>query len=96
MGKTPQEFQGLQYQYAVSHHGKLGGIMKIDIVPIMTEFQELSGTMKCKVKLAKHIETSSSFRQSDDGYEIKLNPLRIRGSHQLENQLNSIREALTF
>jgi hypothetical protein len=71
-------------------------MMQIDIGPIKAELEELAGNMKCKVKLDKHIPMASSFRQTDQGYDIRLNPTHIRGSNQLQNQLNSIREALSI
>ena len=70
--------------------------MSIEIEPIKTEFKELAGSLKCDVKLDRHMDVGSSFREADEGYEIKLNPSRIRGRHQLDNHLDSLRRCFAF
>lgn len=70
--------------------------MHIEIEPIKTELKELAGSLKCSIKLDRHINVGSSFRETDEGYEIKINPSRIRGRHQLDNHLNSLRRCLTL
>ena len=68
--------------------------MKIDINPIQTELNDLSGNRKVKVKLDKRMDISTSVSETDQGFYIRLNPTRIHTPNQLENHLNMCREAV--
>lgn len=70
--------------------------MKIDIVPIQAELQELSGEEQVRVRLDRKINVSCSIRQTDvkPQYVIRLNPTRIKSQRQLDSQLNTCRQVI--
>lgn len=70
------------------------GKMKIDILQIQTELQELAGREKVKVKLDKRLDLASHTRQTDRGFLVRLNPTRFRSPEKLEWHLNLCREAV--
>lgn len=68
--------------------------MDIDVQPIMSELQELNGQETVKVKLNRKLEVASSIRITDNGYQIQLNPRKIRSEATLEKHLNICRKAI--
>lgn len=69
--------------------------MKIDLEPIKTELQDLAGNCKVKVKLDKRMSPASSIRQTDNGFDVRLNPSRFRSQNKLDTHLQYCRDAVT-
>lgn len=69
--------------------------MKLDTKHIKDELQELAGNEKVRVKLDKTLQVTSSIKQTDHSFDIRLNPSRIRTEQQLERHLGYCRQAIT-
>jgi len=69
--------------------------MKIDINPIRSELQDLTGNCRVKVKLDKRMDVASSIRQHDKGFDIRLNPKRFHSQNKLDEHINMCRLAVT-
>lgn len=68
---------------------------KIDPKAIQAELKELAGRTTVKVRLNTRLQVASSIRETENGFDIKLNPKRLRNPKKLEEHLTICREAIS-
>lgn len=67
----------------------------IDRVALQQELQELAGKdVKVKLRIDAQGERAAGIRQTDNGFEIYLNPRRIRTEGKLEEHISWFRSQL--